>query len=390
MDATHREAVASREGLVYSDCGERQTAPFRGEIRTVSDPVPNQPPSGPSLGGTPGSGPHHPPAGTLVPVRITPPLFQSAAQRLVSQSAGDLAVAASRLVNSAKDFGIELGFSHGTVDTVAGRPRVRQACLPVLGSGRTAMIFVSEPMTQGDPGGEAVAGAERAACVRAACEFLAREKSDVVKVAQGLPEAREVWSMLALQDAGFLSVGRLSYLRRPIGDRTGGYDRLPTWPDGVEVVPLTTFATHRWDEMLVTALDRSYIDTMDCPELCGMRATTDILASHKATGEFDPTLWWVFLLRGEPHGCLLLTKCPEQRTLELVYLGLSPQLRGQGLSRAALWMGMQAAKPSCLGWNVACAVDLRNAPALKLYGRLGFRSFSERTAMVRVIASSRS
>ena len=39
------------------------------------------------------------------------------------------------------------------------------------------------------------------------------------------------------------------------------------------------------------ALDRSYVDTMDCPELCGMRATADILASHKATGEFDPSLW---------------------------------------------------------------------------------------------------
>lgn len=249
------------------------------------------------------------------------------------------------------------------------------------------MIFVSEPMTQGDPGGEAIARAERAASVRAACEFLSREKASVVKVAQGLPESREVWAMQALTDAGFLSVGRLSYLRRPIGDRTGGFDQQPpVWPEGVEVVPLTTLKAQSWDDVLITALDRSYIDTMDCPELCGMRATADILASHKATGEFDPSLWWVFMLRGEAHGCLLLTRCPEQRTLELVYLGLSPQLRGQGLSRAALWMGIQAAKQSCLGWNVACAVDMRNAPALKLYGRLGFRSFSERTAMVRVIA----
>lgn len=355
----------------------------------MSDPVPSQPSSGPSLGVTPGSVPHHAPAGTLVPVRITPPLFHSAAQRLVSQSAGDLAVAASRLVNSAPDFGIDLGFVHGTVDTFAGKARVRQACLPVLGSGRTAMIFVSEPMSQGDPGSEAIARAERSACVRAVCDFLSREQSSVVKVAQGLPESRESWAMIAMQDAGFLSVGRLSYLRRPIGDRTGGFDQVPAWPTDVEVVPLTTIESRQWDDALIKSLDRSYVDTMDCPELCGMRATEDILASHKATGEFDPSLWWVFLLRGEPHGCLLLTRCPEQRTLELVYLGLSPQLRGRGLSRAALWMGIQAAKPSCLGWNVACAVDLRNAPALKLYGRLGFRSFSERTAMVRVIDSSR-
>lgn len=116
-----------------------------------------------------------------------------------------------------------------------------------------------------------------------------------------------------------------------------------------------------------------------------MRTTEDILTSHKATGDFDPSLWWVMMLKGEPHGCLLLTRCPEQRTLELVYLGLSPPVRGKGLSRLALSMGISVARPSCPGWNVACAVDQRNVPALKVYSGLGFRSFSERVALVRVI-----
>jgi len=33
--------------------------------------------------------------------------------------------------------------------------------------------------------------------------------------------------------------------------------------------------------------------------------------------------------------------------------------------------------------HVACAVDLRNAPALRLYGRFGFREFGRRVALVR-------
>jgi GNAT superfamily N-acetyltransferase len=353
----------------------------------VPDPVPFQPVSGQAQGlGASPTGPGGA-AGVVRPVRITPNLFQLAAQRLVSQSSGDLASAAARLVNSAEGFGIDLGLIHATIETSNGKARVRQACLPVLGSGRTAMIFVSEPVATGEPGGEAVARAERAACVRAACEFLGREKSQEVKVAQGLPERKEQWSMQALVDAGFTNVGCLSYLRRSISDRTGSVAEPVVWPTGVTVVPLTGVDAEKWDSTLITALNRTYMETMDCPELCGMRTTADILASHKATGEFDPALWWVFLLKGEPHGCLLLTRCPEQRTLELVYLGLSPELRGKGLSHAALWMGIQAAKASCAGWTVACAVDLRNAPALKVYGRLGFRSFSERTAMVRVIGA---
>jgi GNAT superfamily N-acetyltransferase len=253
------------------------------------------------------------------------------------------------------------------------------------------MIFVSEPAASpgvgggAELGGEAGARAERAACVRATCDYLAKEKAQDVLVAQGLPEAGERWTAEALRDAGFTTVGTLSYMRRAIGDRTGGPAGPTVWPEGVEVVALSKLDPSLWDATLVSALDRTYVDTLDCPELCGMRTTPDILASHRATGEFDPSLWWVFLVRGEAHGCLLLTRCPEQRSLELVYLGLSPLLRGKGLSGAALWMGIQAARADCVGWNVACAVDQRNAPALKVYGRLGFRTFSERTAMVRVV-----
>lgn len=247
------------------------------------------------------------------------------------------------------------------------------------------MIFISEPIPQGDPGGEVTAQAERSACVRATCDFLAANKALEVQVAQGLPDPKEHWSVRALLDSGFITVGHLSYMRRPIGDRTGMPATPPVWPEGVEVVPLTHLDPKSWDETLVAALNRTYLATLDCPELCGMRTTEDILASHKATGVFDPALWWVFLRQGEAHGCLLLTRCPEQRTLELVYLGISPELRGRGLSHAALAMGILSARPSCVGWNVACAVDLRNVPALKVYGRLGFRSFSERLAIVRVI-----
>lgn len=273
--------------------------------------------------------------------------------------------------------------AHATVDVASRPPSIRQACLPVLGAGRTAMMFVSEPPRSGDPGGPTIARGERVACLLAACEFLAREHPMEVAVAQGLPDPKEAWAIEAYLGAGFLNVGQLAYMRRALNDRgQTGPDEGP-WPDGVSVENVGEMREAQWKGQLVAALDRSYEHTLDCPELCGLRATVDILASHQATGEFDPRLWWLVRWQGEPHGCLLLNACPEQRTVELVYIGLSPALRGRGLARRLLAMGTHAAKARHSGWSLACAVDLRNTPALKLYGALAFRAFGERVALVR-------
>ena len=93
---------------------------------------------------------------------------------------------------------------------------------------------------------------------------------------------------------------------------------------------------------LLEALESSYQDTLDCPELCGLRETPDVLDSHRSTGVFDPALWWMVHVNGQARGCALFNRCPEQRTIELVYLGLSPELRGRGLGKWLL-------RPLCLG-----------------------------------------
>ena len=135
---------------------------------------------------------------------------------------------------------------------------------------------------------------------------------------------------------------------------------------------------------LIRALDRTYEATLDCPELCGLRDTADVLESHRSTGVFDPALWWLVFLNEQPHGCMLLNRCPDHGTVELVYLGLSPELRSRRIGSRLLELGL-AAIDSTGGTPITCAVDLRNAPALRLYGRLGFREFGRRVALVRPI-----
>jgi ribosomal protein S18 acetylase RimI-like enzyme len=282
------------------------------------------------------------------------------------------------MVTAAATHGIDLSLMWGTVDRASdGRPiRVRQVCLAVPGSGRTAMLVLSGP----GPGGEAREHAERVASANAACEFLAgTEMGRDIRLAQALPEPKESWATRAFLDAGFRKVGDLAYLRRPMLDLPDAAP--PEWPEGITVEPIADLKGADRARLLA-ALERSYVDTLDCPELCGLRETEDVLESHRTTGIFNPQLWWIISVRGDPQGCMLFSHCPEHSSVELVYLGISPVLRGKRLGAALLTMGLGALR-GVMAEQVTCAVDLRNTPAQRLYARLGFHEFGRRIALVR-------
>jgi ribosomal protein S18 acetylase RimI-like enzyme len=322
---------------------------------------------------------------------MTSPLFLAAARRLVSQKGGNIEQAAKRLVAASGSHGIDLSQVWGTVEYPGGGTRavVRQACLSVTGAGRTAMLFVSDPPPEGDPGGPGAALAERSACIAAACGYFSGQADRPVRIAQALPDQQEGWVWEAFLAAGFVKVGNLTYMRRAGVSSAGGVSRPVAWPDGVEVVSFERLA--KADERAAQAevgmaLDRSYEGTLDCPEMCGMRETPDVVLSHRSTGRFDPRLWWIVRLQGVAEGCLLLNPCPELRSVELVYIGLSPRLRGRGLSKRLLLWGLSlAAGGGRANWDVTCAVDERNAPAMSLYRGLGFKAGARRVALVKVL-----
>jgi RimJ/RimL family protein N-acetyltransferase len=307
-------------------------------------------------------------------IRIAPDLRLAAARRLVSQEAGDADAAARRLLHSGPHFGIDFDLLWGTVS--ADR-QVRQVCLAVLGSGRTAMLFLSEPAPGPKETGELAA--ERIDCIRAAASELHARFSERVQVVQALPDPRETFAIAAYEGAGLQTVGRLIYLRRPSGDWN---NRDLDLPAEIRVTRVSEMAPDASQAMLIQALEASYVDTQDCPELCGWRATTDVLESHRSTGEYDPSLWWIVSDGSGPGGCILLNRCPEQRSIELVYIGLAPRLRGRGLSSKLLRKGAIEASRRHSSWPVTCAVDERNSAARRLYDSLGFAAFGSRIAYV--------
>ncbi|MBL8991094.1 MAG: GNAT family N-acetyltransferase [Phycisphaerae bacterium] len=249
--------------------------------------------------------------------------------------------------------------------------------LLIPSSGRTAMFFVSPPAHR--PG----AVSRRAACIEAAARCAAEfEGERQVRLAQAIVDPEQTELVDSYLAAGFVRLADLAYLRRPIPLKARHQAR--AWPRGISVTPMTAHPGAGGEAMLLTALEASYEGTLDCAALCGVRDVRDVLESHLSVGQHDPALWYLVRRDQRPVGCMLLSPCAEQQTVELVYLGLSPEVRGMGLGRALLEMAIDrlGGRPER---TLACAVDLVNAPALALYRAARFRQFAVRVALIRAL-----
>ncbi|RMH28405.1 MAG: GNAT family N-acetyltransferase [Planctomycetota bacterium] len=270
--------------------------------------------------------------------------------------------AGDRLLAAARAHGIEFDEMWGASDG-PGEPYAAVVLL-AKSAGRTRMVYTS-PVRQPRER-DAVAVALDRACGQIADATLA----------QALLEPGEDLTRAAFEAAGFTSVGELLYLRRSWADPGPVSPASPV--EGVTVQPWRPGL----EPELARALTRSYEGTLDCPELCGLREVDDVIESHKATGVFDPALWWLVRLDGAPAGALLLNPVPAQGHTELVYLGLAPALRGRGVAWWLLRRGLSHLADRSHR-TVLCAVDTRNTPARALYERAGFTDFARRLAEVR-------
>ena len=332
--------------------------------------------------------PHHPespqkPAqqvagATHTPTLVPPTRYPEAAARLLPAPPHQREQIARQFLAGARAAGYDLSNMWCTIDPADPKSRIREVCLTIEGPGKTAMCFASGPES-----GQALddRASERGFLLRTLVEHLSPER---VSLAQALPEPHELWAMRAYEEAGFRHAGELAYMELELAGR--GRKRPPEpahWPEGVRTRCVknaeTTDRSH-----LLSVLESSYIDTLDCPELCGLRATEDVLASHLATGVFDPSLWTLAFEGDEPIGCSLVSLIPENGSAELVYIGLAPSGRRRGLGRALLEHAITELHRRKIE-RLVCAVDQRNVPAVRLYKSLDFQVFSSRSAWVHAV-----
>lgn len=313
------------------------------------------------------AGPNAPEPG--IPLRAPLRLRVQVAGLLTTRIGGD-PDAGRRILEAGERLGYDMSVLWTSLDR-GGNPAT--ACLVAPGAGRLGVVYIGHK-----PGDEPLAALP--SVIRCACDDAARRCR--LRVVQALLErnSEDVALAGAFEGAGFTRLADLLFLRRL--RRSGDADGAPALPERVVV--------EQWrpnlDSDFAEALERSYEDTLDCPELCGLRETADALASHRSAGRFEPALWWLIRADdGAPAGVMLLNASALGDSAELVYIGLAPQLRGRGLGSALLRMGLAEAAQRGLD-SIACAVDSRNAPARALYERLGFVEFARRTPFVRALA----
>ncbi len=325
-----------------------------------------------------------------VGVQIPRAMILPALERLITT--GSPRTGAQRLARNAKAHGIDLDLVWGVLGDVSkGQPPVRQTCMIVPGAGGTGMCFVSNPSSNLSPnnglGDLSTQTQEIGSALYAAISGLRATAGDRIRIAQMLFEPKQKWTHQACQLAGMTSVGTLDYLRLD-------YRQISRWPaseslpEGCTLRPLNNLSMNSPTSdgsLLANALESSYEGTLDCPELCGMRPMSDVIASHQSTGVFDPTRWWILIKNDRPVGCCLLSHCPANESVELVYLGISPEVQGMGLGTKILTTALQALRINDEVREVTCAVDRRNTPASNVYLRLGFKRFDARCGYVRAV-----
>lgn len=183
-----------------------------------------------------------------------------------------------------------------------------------------------------------------------------------------------------IEQAGFCYLARLLYLFSPAEDFPKSAEEIRS---DLRFVPWPMADP----EECVRIVERTYVNTLDCPALNGLRETEDVLAGYRAAGVHSPDLWFLAVGDRGPVGCLMLTEQPDFDQLELVYMGLIPEYRGRGwgrdLVRFAQWMTRQRGRSGLL-----LAVDIQNKPAMRVYESLGMQHLEERDIFLFDLAPS--
>lgn len=255
-----------------------------------------------------------------------------------------------------------------SICVAASGHRLLAACLAIESPGRTALLMSSTA------GASHALAQHVARCIESATAELMSPRRGI-QLIQILLEEPEHKLGQELQRLGFVEVATLIYLQR----RVNRPPARPTLPEGWALVHYTP-DTH---DLFAAAITASYEHSLDCPVLHNRRDIDDVIAGHRATGEYDPALWFCLVENGQPRGVLLLAKVPGHDALELVYLGLAPAARGRRLGDALLQLALHEVGDRHLS-QLTLAVDEQNVPAIRLYHRHGLAEVHRRVAMMKM------
>ncbi|MCP4378776.1 MAG: GNAT family N-acetyltransferase, partial [bacterium] len=241
--------------------------------------------------------------------------------------------------------------------------------LAIEGPGRTSMLFFSPP---GAP------GVDRQSLERLIGEISRDSVKGGVSLVQTLVGPEDVLQQQVLLDSGLTLLAELSYMKRDLMICP------PVAQDDREDIVWRNYRQFTEAE-LGQVISQTYIDSLDCPPLRGLREMQDVVSGHKCSGIFCPEAWWIVSAGAQcrPVGCILVNDSVKVPVADIVYMGVVPEFRRHGLASAMLVRAAdQASERNCEG--IAVAVDVKNTQAKIAYEQSGFVESHRRLVYVKL------
>lgn len=204
-------------------------------------------------------------------------------------------------------------------------------------------------------------------------------QSEHILLAQALTQDRGDEAMSWFLAADYRLAGDMLYLGADLSQVANR--RIPGIP--IEQLELTSHSpadVARW----VPLIDQTYVNTLDCPAVDGLRPTSDVLLGYRDIGRPRDDWWFIASHAGKDIGCLLLADHHPAKHAELVYMGLIPEARGRGWG---VHLALQAQKIAATSGAeyLVLSVDAANMPALRHYQAAGFHFWEQRSIVVKAI-----
>ena len=206
----------------------------------------------------------------------------------------------------------------------------------------------------------------------AAESFLVEKRVDFAQMVIA-SEVEIAVNLLAL--AGFHKLVELEYLcldKKNFTEQVAEY-RLVFEPDAP-----------RNPMRLQNLLLETYRQTLDCPELNGLRDIADVLQGYQQQGNYRPEQWYYAKSGSTDVGVLILAEYPATGIWELVYMGVVPGARGNRYGAEIVGHAIRQAILHSAN-KLVLAADVRNAPALAMYRSVGFEYWDRRTVYSRQV-----
>jgi ribosomal protein S18 acetylase RimI-like enzyme len=187
---------------------------------------------------------------------------------------------------------------------------------------------------------------------------------------------------------GFPRFAELAYLYAEVGGSMQNAGRSASnKPSGEHECEALHFVSRAGNEpqRLAAVLEQTYIGTLDCPALDGVRPMDEVLEGYRAQGRYSPNDWYFIREHDRDIGALLLTEHPGYGNWELVYMGVIPAVRGRGYGSRIIRFAQETTARRGAE-RLVLAVDDVNTPALRAYERGGFVRWDRRIVYARLRA----